>query len=208
MTFREHRPAPRGINLAAQAAARWMTGFGWSTRGSTAGLRVFGNVLDDEDFTIARVWHTARRVDRRSERWGVAVVLVVEGTLSVRSDGFHAILSEGQGLVHRTSSALSVESEQPHGTVEVLLGNDYLDRYWNDVPERPVVLGTDLASSRVLLATTMSTLSSTVKPGETTGSRSGPRSRTWSTPCSSRRGLSSGRRLRPTRLGWSVGPCR
>ncbi|QHC54552.1 helix-turn-helix domain-containing protein [Rathayibacter tanaceti] len=128
-------------------------------------LRVFGDYVASSEVTFARIWHTAREVEREGRHRGVSLSLLVEGRLRVGAPGDEIEVQQGGGFLQWSSGAVPVRSEGRSGTVEVAVGREFFSQFFigEDRGVTPVPAG--LESTKMLLNTAIGALATTVVPG-------------------------------------------
>ncbi|QWL29369.1 hypothetical protein [Rathayibacter toxicus] len=164
--FDDWKPEPSepAIHLAGQAAANWMSTFGWRPETPFSALQIAGDIVRDHDFLLARITHNARRVERHRAENGIAIILVHDGTLSIRGEGIDTTLQREDTLVHRTPATFTLESELPQSAVEIMIGASRLSRFWTGVTKRPGVVNAEFVLTRLLLVSAISVLEMHVDP--------------------------------------------
>lgn len=122
--------AEKAISLSESAAAGWLAERGMVLGGGGSG-RVVADAYRAPDFAIARLWLDARQVRRSTAgRDGISVILVTEGSLTVRSDdgGTHH-LDRGDATISRRSIVERLTSTSPIALIHISLEKDFLLRY-------------------------------------------------------------------------------
>lgn len=148
----------RGVELAGSAAATWLRGHGLENRGDEGPLRLAADVVRTNDFALARLWHTARRLVRHSDRDGIDIVIVVEGAVRATPESGEYRIGRHQGLLIPADSSLEFASDSPVGLVLLSVSESFQTRFNTPKVGEVVSLSSSLASPRVLQAVTLATL--------------------------------------------------
>ncbi|KZX21323.1 AraC family transcriptional regulator [Rathayibacter tanaceti] len=157
-------PVEPAVHLTGEEAAEWMQAIGWCPRKPVAGLRVAGDAIGGVDFALARLEHNSRHAAMTRPDVGVAVLSVDTGELRIRGEGMDETMHEGDVLLYPTPARFDIESEKPYGVVELSFEENRLYRFWEGLPERPVIVRAETTIARIVRPTIRTGLEARLDP--------------------------------------------
>lgn len=108
----------RDVRLEGLDAIRWLADKGVANDDAAAGIRVAGDYLEIDQFTVARIWNTSStlRFDRMEIPGRSFVALqCIEGSLTVGAGGFERALDSGEIVVLDSAIDISITARRSVG---------------------------------------------------------------------------------------------
>lgn len=147
-----------GMSLVREEAAEWLAAKNYCVAVTSSNLRVVGDWVVIDEFSLGRFYHNAPSLIRHSSGSGVALLIVVDGGVHVTRGAESWDLDKGDALAMPRDCRVELRSVGPYGVVEVELGERFTGRYAVENGTVPTRISAETGTLRLLVSASSLTL--------------------------------------------------
>ncbi|WP_068255050.1 hypothetical protein [Rathayibacter tritici] len=146
------------MSLVREEAAEWLAAKNYCVAVTSSNLRVVGDWVVIDEFSLGRFYHNAPSLIRHSSGSGVALLIVVDGGVHVTRGAESWDLDKGDALAMPRDCRVELRSVGPYGVVEVELGERFTGRYAVENGTVPTRISAETGTLRLLVSASSLTL--------------------------------------------------